>query len=65
MDSNSDANVARNSDAARAAVDALVHEYGRSYIASSPRRMEQLLAAYRSSSEAGGQPSYEFDDEPS
>lgn len=42
----------------RAAASALVHDYSRRYIAASPRRMEQLLAAYRSSKE----PSVEDDD---
>jgi hypothetical protein len=35
----------------RAAAGALVHDYSRRYIAASPHRMEQLLAAYRSSKE--------------
>jgi len=42
----------------RAAASALVHDYSRRYIAASPQRMEQLLAAYRSSKE----PSAEDDD---
>lgn len=42
----------------RAAAGALVHDYSRRYIAASPHRMEQLLAAYRSSME----PSIEDDD---
>ena len=42
----------------RAAANALVHDYSRRYIAASPHRMEQLLAAYRSSKE----PSVEDDD---
>ena len=42
----------------RAAVSAMVHDYSRRYIAASPHRMEQLLAAYRSSKE----PSAEDDD---
>jgi hypothetical protein len=36
----------------RAAAFALVHDYSRRYIAASPHRMEQLMAAYRSSREA-------------
>jgi len=35
-----------------AMASALVHDYSRRYIAASPHRMEQLLAAYRSSKEA-------------
>jgi hypothetical protein len=35
----------------RAAANALVHDYSRRYIAASPHRMEQLLAAYRSRKE--------------
>jgi hypothetical protein len=35
----------------RAVVNALAHDYSRRYIAASPQRMEQLLAAYRSSKE--------------
>ena len=35
----------------RVAASALVHDYSRRYIATSPHRMEQLLAAYRSSKE--------------
>ena len=48
------ANARASIDAAdsRAAASALVHDYSRRYIAASPRRMEQLLAAYRSSKEA-------------
>ena len=42
----------------RAAASALVHDYSRRYIAASPHRMEQLLAAYRSCKE----PSVEDDD---
>ena len=37
--------------ASRAAAGALVHDYSLRYIAASPQRMEQLLAAYRSSKE--------------
>jgi len=42
----------------RAAANALVHDYSRRYIAASPHRMEQLLAAYRS----GKEPSVEDDE---
>jgi hypothetical protein len=35
----------------RAAASALMHDYSQRYIAASPQRMEQLLAAYRSSRE--------------
>lgn len=42
----------------RVAASALVHDYSRRYIAASPHRMAQLLAAYRSSKE----PSVEDDD---
>jgi len=47
------ANVRVNIDRAdsRAAASALVHDYSQRYIAASPHRMEQLLAAYRSSKE--------------
>jgi len=37
--------------ASRAVASAMVHDYSRRYIAASPQRMEQLLAAYRSSKE--------------
>ena len=42
----------------RAAASALMHDYSQRYIAASPHRMEQLLAAYRS----GKEPSAEDDD---
>lgn len=47
------ANARANIDPAdsRAAAGALVHDYSQRYIAASPQRMEQLLAAYRSSKE--------------
>ena len=43
MESNSDANASREPATTRAALDALVREYSRRYIASSPRRIEHLL----------------------
>ena len=53
------ANARANIDPADSrAAAALVHDYSRRYIAGSPHRMEQLLAAYRSSKE----PSAEDDD---
>jgi len=39
----------------RAAETALVHDYSRRYIAASPRRMEQLLAVYRSRKESSAE----------
>jgi hypothetical protein len=37
----------------RTIAEALVHEYSHRYIASSPHRMKQLLAAYLTSTQAG------------
>lgn len=51
MDEFADHRVDIDRAASRAAAGALVHDYSRRYIAASPRRMEQLLAAYRSSQE--------------
>ena len=39
-----------------------MHEYSRRYIANSPRRMEQLLAAYRSESEAAAKSGDDIDE---
>ena len=58
MDEFADARANTDPADSRAAASALVHDYSRRYIAASPHRMEQLLAAYRSSKE----PSVEDDD---
>ena len=58
MDEFADVRVNIDRADSRAAASALVHDYSRRYIAASPHRMEQLLAAYRSSKE----PSPEDDD---
>ena len=52
MDEFADARATIDPADSRAAASALVHDYSRRYIAASPHRMEQLLAAYRSSKES-------------
>jgi hypothetical protein len=49
MDESADVHVNTDRAASRAAAGAMVHDYSRRYIAASPQRMQQLLAAYRSS----------------
>lgn len=51
MDEFADVHVNIDRADSRAAASAMVYDYSRRYIAASPRRMEQLLAAYRSSKE--------------
>jgi hypothetical protein len=58
MDESADTRANVDPASSRAAASALVHDYSRRYIAASPHRMAQLLAAYRSSKE----PSTEDDD---
>ncbi len=62
MRSSSGAQAPSESPASRAAAEALVHEYSRRYIANSPRRMEQLLAAYRSESEVAAESGDDIDE---
>ena len=59
MDEFADGRVNIDRADSRAAASAMVHDYSRRYIAASPQRMEQLLAAYRS----GKEPSAEDDDD--
>ena len=59
MDEFADVRVNIDRADSRAAASAMVHDYSRRYIAASPKRMEQLLAAYRN----GKEPSAEDDDD--
>ena len=51
MDSTFAAQVHEESAASRAVSGTLIHEYSRRYIADSPQRMKQLLAACQSESD--------------
>jgi hypothetical protein len=53
-DQTSDDRALVGSPASQAVSEALVHKYSRRYIAGSPHRMEQLLAAYQSNSPSAG-----------